>query len=283
MHVYYILVKQHSQYNFHFNRHENKVEVILFIMRNCDSSFVGVIDSGVGGLTVLRRLQRDFPHGNYVYLADSAYCPYGVKSPNEIQRRVETLIKYLQDNGAQAVVIACNTASVFADILRAQFNLPIYDVIAPTCKQVASVTRNKRVALLATNATVNSGVYQRELAKKDIAVEAFRCSRFVPFVEANNVDTSECDEAVAKALSALPKSNVDAVILGCTHFPILRKKIAPYTNGANIVECCCDFQPSASWQCTRPLKTQFFTTGVEKQANYASQWFGKTDFIHVDL
>ena len=252
-------------------------------MKNCFSNFVGVIDSGVGGLTVLRQLQRDFPDCNYVYLADSAYCPYGVKQPHEIQRRVETLINALQDNGVIAAVIACNTASVFADVFRAKFNIPIYDVIAPTCKYVASVTRIKRVALLATDATVNSGVYQRELATRDIAVKAFRCSSFVPFVEGNNIDTSECSNVVASTLSSLKNCDVDTVILGCTHFPILRKKIFPFANGKEIVECCTDFQQPVDCSFEHTSKTLFFTTGVEKQTNNASQWFGKTDFVHVDL
>ena len=245
-------------------------------------NFVGVIDSGVGGLTVLKQLQREFPFCNYLYLADSAYCPYGTKQPQEIQRRVEILINFLQDNGAQAAVIACNTASVFAKSLREKFTLPIYDVIVPTCQLVTSVTRTKRVALLATNATVNSRAYQRELQNQGITVTTFPCSSFVPFVEANLTDASECIEAVHNSLWQLPDSNVDVVILGCTHFPLLRKQIAPYVNGAKIVECCTDFQPR-TYSSKQALETVFFTTGAEKQANFASQWFGEVNFIHVDL
>ena len=265
------------------NEHKNNVNVIPFTMQNCFSNFVGVIDSGVGGLTVLRQLQRDFPLCSFVYLADSANCPYGVKSPQEIQHRVETLIKFLQYNGAQAVVVACNTASVFADRMRAKFNLPIFDVIAPTCKQVASVTRTKKVALLATNATVRSQAYQLELQKYGITVEALPCSNLVPFVEANTVNTAECSEAVASALFNLTQCDADTVILGCTHFPILRKKISPYAKGKKIVECCCDFQPSVVYSPKQTSQTVFLTTGLAEQANNASQWFGNTDFVHIDL
>lgn len=251
-------------------------------MKNCFIGYVGVIDSGVGGLTILKQLQRDFPTCNFVYIADNMYCPYGTKQPHEILFRVRQLVGFLEECGAQAVVIACNTASVFVEALRQQFNIPIYDVITPTCKRVVNTTQRKRVALLATNATVNSGAYQHILNASGIEVFPFVCSQFVSFVENNEVDTTECDMVVEQALSTLPEYNVDTVILGCTHFPLLRKKIAPYTNGATIVECCTDFQPSSD--CDKlPAKTVFLTTGVEKQVNNAAKWFAHAHFSHIDL
>lgn len=251
-------------------------------MENCFTNFVGVIDSGVGGLTILKQLQRDFPICNFVYIADSLYCPYGTKQPNEILFRAGKLIGFLQRCGVQSIVIACNTASVHADTLRQQFNLPIYDVITPTCMRVVNTTKNKRVALLGTNATVNSGAYQHILNASGIEVVPFHCSQFVPFVENNKVDTAKCDIAVHNALCVLPKCNVDTVILGCTHFPLLRTKIAPYICGATIVECCTDFQPLSSCD-NKPQKTVFLTTGVEKHVNNAVKWFGKALFSHIEL
>ena len=244
--------------------------------------FVGVIDSGVGGLTVLRNLQKDYPKCNFVYLADSAYCPFGTKTFEEIFTRVSTLVEYLQTAGAAAIVLACNTASIFVDRLRAKLHVPIYDVIAPTCKVVVDSTKSKRVALLATNATVKSGAYSKYLNNCGVAVVSFPCSNFVPFVEANMVDTSECEAAVRKAINELPRCNVDTVILGCTHFPVLKNKIAPYTNGAKIIECCTDFKPHF-YLGEKSAKTLFFTTGVRKNANFASQWYGDIHFEHIDL
>ena len=252
-------------------------------MELCFQNFVGVVDSGVGGLTILSQLQRDFPLCNFVYIADSAYCPYGIKQPSEILDRVNTLIHFLQDCGVQAVVLACNTASVYADIFRQQFSFPIYDVITPTCDRVIEITESKRVALLATNATVASLAYQRKLNDSDITVVSFPCSEFVPFVEADQIDTVECTSAVNKSLFSLPRCNVDAVILGCTHFPLLRKKIAPYTNGAKMVECCTHFQPTQYCNCKTHTNTLFLTTGVEKQVNAASKWFEQANFIHIDI
>ena len=239
---------------------------------------------------MLKGLQEQCPDCDFVYLADSAYCPYGTRSFEEIFLRVSALVEFFQSAGAQAVVLACNTASVFADRLRAKFALPIYDVIVPTCNVVAATTATKRVALLATNATVKSGAYSNHLANCGVTVVSFPCSSFVPFVENNSVDTPECDEAVRAALHTLPRCNVDTVILGCTHFPVLKNKIAPYANGAKIVECCTSFSrnfrehfSSSFFATKKPAKTLFFTTGVEKMAISASKWFGKIHFTHVDL
>lgn len=250
-------------------------------MRNF-TNYVGIIDSGVGGLTVLKGLQEKYPSCDFLYLADSAYCPYGTKPFEEIYSRVSALVVYLQKLGVCAVVLACNTASIFADRLRADFAFPIYDVIAPTCRLVAQSTFTKRVALLATNATVKSGMYSKHLAERGITVVSFPCSEFVPFVEQNAVDSLECEEAVHRALRELPKCNVDTVILGCTHFPVIKNKISPYLNGKKIIECCTDFQPSCLARKTS-AKTVFLTTGVEKQANFAAQWYGKTNFEHCEL
>ena len=251
-------------------------------MKKSFENYVGVIDSGVGGLTILGQLQHKCPTCNFVYIADSAYCPYGTKQPQQIFTRVKALIQYLQDSGAQAVVIACNTASVFADNLRQQFSLPIYDVIVPTCKRVDDITATKRVALLATNATVKSNAYQRILNASGITTIAFPCSEFVPFVENGKVDTFACSVAIDKALHMLPMCNVDTVILGCTHFPFLRKKIAPYVNGAQIIECCTEFYPQFDTGIT-PGNTVFLTTGTEKQVNGIANHFGRISFVQVNI
>ena len=245
-------------------------------------SFVGVIDSGVGGLTVLKNLQKEYPQCSFVYFADSAYCPYGTKTFEQIFARVSALVEYLQTAGAAAIVLACNTASIFVERLRAKFHVPIYDVIAPTCKVVVDNTRSKRVALLATNATVKSGAYSKNLNNCGVTVVSFPCSNFVPFVEANAVDSFECENAVRQALCELTRCDVDTVILGCTHFPVLKNKIAPYANGAKIIECCTDFHPQFCLD-KKPAKTLFFTTGVGKNAIFASQWYGNIDFLHIDL
>ena len=246
------------------------------------TNYVGVIDSGVGGLTVLKDLEEHFSQCNFVYLADGAYCPYGVRPFEQIFDRISALVQYLVEHGAAAIVLACNTASVFADRLREKVHVPIYDVIAPTCKVVVEKTKNKRVALLATNATVKSGVYRQYLNACGIDVVSFPCSSFVPFVEQSAIDTAECDEAIHASLHDLSRCEVDCVILGCTHFPVLKNKIAPYTNGAKIIQCCTDFQP-ISGSFNTSSKILFFTTGVGKNANFAAKWYGEIHFKHIDI
>ena len=263
--------------------HKARHTIIVFIMKYCFANCVGVIDSGVGGLTVLKQLQRNYSTCSFVYIADSAYCPYGTRQPQQIYNRVYQMVQFLQNCGAQAVVIACNTASVYADALRSEFNIPIYDVITPTCKRVTKITASKRVALLATNATVASRVYQRYLNQNNIAVVSFPCSEFVPFVEGNKVNTADCDAVIHKALVNLPRCNVDTVILGCTHFPLLHKKIAPYCNRATIVECCTDFHAPDVCKQNNSEKTVYLTTGTEAQVNLAANWYGKVNFSHVDI
>ena len=251
-------------------------------MLSNSSHYFGVIDSGVGGLTVLRQLESKYPNCAYVYFADTAYCPYGTKEPSEILHRVETVVDYLLDIGAGAIVLACNTASVFADTLRSRYSVPIYDVIAPTCKLVSNVTRSKRVALLATNATIKSHAYQDTLNALGIAVVAFPCSSFVPFVEANAVDTPECEQAIREALHTLPHCNVDTVILGCTHFPVLRKKIAPYVSEASIVECVTDFRPFSFSVVQQRANTVYLTSGCQQTVNAAAKFYTNARFVHVD-
>lgn len=245
-------------------------------------NYVGVLDSGVGGLTVLRQLVRQYPC-NYVYLADGAYFPYGTKSPDQLLDRLRKIMSRFVNGGASAVVIACNTASVFADTLREQFEIPIFDVVTPTCNAVAAATQTKRVALLATDATVKSNIYGTVLAQRGIDVTSFACSAFVPFVENGQVDTVECEQVVADTLRCLPQVDTDTVILGCTHFPLLSKHIAKYVGNMRTVQCVTDFVPDGSTEVFGAPNTVFLTTGSDFAANRASLWYGKTRFVHIDI
>ena len=196
---------------------------------------IGIIDSGVGGLTILQQLQQSRPY-NYRYIADHAFCPYGNKSNDVIYSRASKLVQYLKGQGAQAVVLACNTMSCFADKLQQEHNLPVYDVITPTCKRLAG-SNARKVALLATKSTIANGYYQQLLSKYGIQVVTFDCSAFVPYIEQGTTTSLACQRTVDKALRDLPKTKADAVILGCTHFPLLRSQIAYYCDNAAIVQC----------------------------------------------
>lgn len=197
--------------------------------------FVGVFDSGIGGLTVLKCLRRVAPSCDFCYIADQAFCPYGTKSAPQIRRRAVEVAHFLQKSGASHIIIACNTASVFADDVRRALSVPVLDVIAPTCNAVLQ-SKCKTVALLATNATVKSGAYQNILKAHGIQTIPFACSDFVPLVEAA-APADVCSRTVANRLEALPSCHVDAVILGCTHFPYLIDFISPFCKNAQIISC----------------------------------------------
>lgn len=244
--------------------------------------FVGVIDSGVGGLTILKQLTQN-NGGNFLYVADHAYCPYGTKSSEVVLRRVSTIIGFLIEAGASAIVIACNTASCFAEALSHKFLLPIYNVITPTCREVIAATNSKRVALLATNGTINSRSYHKLLEPSGITVCDFPCSSFVPFIEQNSTSSISCYQAVDKALRDLPQANVDTVILGCTHFPLLRSHIEYYCRNAQIVECCCDLPSTVNNSNVAPHTVEYLTTGNTDFANVAAKWYGDVHFKHISL
>ncbi len=244
------------------------------------NNFVAVVDSGVGGLTVLSKLRRDYPQCRYLYLADSAYCPYGTKSDDEIFARLQTVFDWLVAQHVSAVVLACNTASVFAPKLRLLYDVPIYDVIVPTCSVALHKTHSRRVALLATDATVRSGVYGKLLNSRGVSAASFPCSSLVPYVEQGKTDTPDCERAVRLALLDFNKADADTVILGCTHFPLLRSVIEPHVAKAAIVECVTDFAPPSS--VSLPGEDVFVTTGAVA-AKSASVFYRKAHFIHIDI
>ncbi len=198
------------------------------------SDFVGVMDSGVGGLTVLSELRKVSPRSNYLYFADHAYCPYGTKSLSQIKSRVLRVARFLKQRGAVSLVVACNTASIFADDIRNCVDMPVYDVITPTCRAVATRAK-KRVALAATDATVKSGVYQRILRGYGIETVAYPCSEFVPLAE-HGASHALCLDTVKRCLSNFP-NDIEALILGCTHFPLLLNEICEVVGNCEIVSC----------------------------------------------
>lgn len=244
--------------------------------------FIGVIDSGIGGLTILQQLLSSTIY-DYVYVADHAFCPYGNK-PNEVLfSRASKLVNYLKKQGAQAVVLACNTISVYANKLQQVHGIPIYNVITPTCQQLIANTAVKRVALLATKSTITNGAYQDYLSQHGVKVVAFDCSAFVPFVEQRSTTTLACAQTVKNALRALPQARVDAIILGCTHFPLLRRQIAYYCDDSKIVECRAEIPADIDAATSTRRMTKYLTTGDVDFANSAALSFSNVNFRHISL
>ena len=189
---------------------------------------IGVFDSGVGGLTVLAEIRDRLPYEHTVYFGDTARVPYGVRDPAEVREFAFEIIRYLTDLDVKLIVIACNTASAVAlESAQAEFDAPIVGVIEPGARAAAVDTINRRVGVLATQVTVESGAYRRAVRGHDagIVVHEQACPEFVPLIEKGVVDGPELEEVARGYLDPLTRRRVDAVILGCTHYPLISATI----------------------------------------------------------
>ena len=189
---------------------------------------VGVFDSGVGGLTVAREIMRNLPSEKIVYFGDTARVPYGNKSKDTIIRYSRQIIRFLQEQQVKAIVIACNTASAFAlDAVRDDLDIPVLGVIEPGAVVAARETRNKRVGVIGTIGTVGSGIHEDFLRQLDpeITVLGKACPLFVPLVEEGWLRDPVTFEVARRYLRELQEREIDTLILGCTHYPLLRSTI----------------------------------------------------------
>jgi glutamate racemase len=189
---------------------------------------IGVFDSGMGGLTVVAEMISQLPNESIIYFGDTARVPYGPKSPDTVLRYSREITSYLRDEGVKALVVACNTATAHAlPALRREFTLPIVGVIEPGARAAAAVTKTKRVGVIGTAGTVKSRAYEKEIRKllPDVEVSAQACGLFVPLVEEGWID-SEPTRAIARNyLAPLVSAEVDTLVLGCTHYPLLKPVI----------------------------------------------------------
>lgn len=186
---------------------------------------IGIFDSGIGGLTVARALMENLPEHDIVYFGDTARTPYGTKSPRTVTEYAIQDAQILVDKGARLLVVGCNTASsVATQRLRQDFDLPIFEVITPAVNEVVRRERGNRIGIIGTRATVNSGVYQDKLkaACPDLQVFAAPCPLLVPLVEEGWLNRGETRRIVKRYLHPLKTKQVDMLILGCTHYPLLK-------------------------------------------------------------
>jgi glutamate racemase len=187
------------------------------------NSPIGVFDSGVGGLTILRELLRELPGERYVYVGDTGNCPYGVRTEEEIQALSIAAANFLLERGAKIIVVACNTASVSAlATLRATFDTPFVGVV-PAVKPAAERTRMKRVGVAATEASANGGYLQQLIRDHANGVEVLPvgCPRLVTLIEEGALEGPEIEAAVRGYISPLLERGIDTLVLGCTHFPAI--------------------------------------------------------------
>lgn len=189
---------------------------------------IGVFDSGVGGLTVAREIMNQLPNENIVYFGDTARVPYGSKSKETIITFSKQIAEFLRTKNVKAIVIACNTASAFAlEALKKDMDIPVIGVIEPGARTAAETTKNNKIGVIGTEGTVNSGIYTdylREI-KPEALVYSRACPLFCPLVEENWLYDSVTIEVADRYLSELKGYGVDTLVLGCTHYPLLRHTI----------------------------------------------------------
>lgn len=190
---------------------------------------IGVFDSGVGGLTVAREIMRNLPNERIVYFGDTARVPYGSKSKDTIIRYSRQIIRFLQTQGVKAIVIACNTASALAlETVEQEFHLPIIGVVKPGAKVAADVTENGRIGVIGTESTIHSHLYLQLIRGYDPKITVYEkaCPLFCPLVEEGWLRDSVTREVAKRYLEELLLRDIDTLILGCTHYPLLRSLIA---------------------------------------------------------
>jgi glutamate racemase len=271
------------------------------------SAPIGIFDSGYGGLTVFRDIRRELPQYDYIYLGDNARAPYGPRSFETIYDYTLECVRHLFDMGCRLVVLACNTASAKALRSIQQRDLPamapdrrVLGVIRPTTEIVGHFTRTGEVGILATRGTVASLSYVIEIHKFFPELRVFQeaCPMWVPLIENGEQDSPGADYFVKKHLDALlaQSPDIDAVVLGCTHYPLLLPKIRQFlppgirliVQGEIVAKSLADYlvrHPEMEAQCSRGGRVSFFTT--ESAADFDAKatlfWGGAVESQHLGL
>src|SRR5215472_2167383 len=186
---------------------------------------IGVFDSGFGGLTVLRELRTVLPRADYLYFGDTAHLPYGAKSARTVAKYAIASAHFLEDHGIAMLVVACNTATALAfDDIRAAVKVPVVGVVEPGAKRASAISKSRRAAVIATDATVSSHAYRRALERLDVEATEKACPLFVPLVEEGWVDHPVTERVahiyLGEAAAAAPQQ-ADVLLLACTHYPLL--------------------------------------------------------------
>lgn len=195
------------------------------------SAPVGVFDSGVGGLTVAREIMRHLPNENIVYFGDTARVPYGSKSKDNIIRYSRQIIHFLRTKGVKAIVIACNTASALAlDVVREESDIPIIGVVEPGARAALETTKTRKIGVIGTEGTIRSAMYEKIIQGIDseASVIGKACPLFVPLVEEGFAKHRVTQEIIDYYLASFMETDIDSLILGCTHYPLLRSRIREY-------------------------------------------------------
>ncbi len=186
---------------------------------------IGVFDSGVGGLTVFRELMKQMPKERLIYFGDTARVPYGSKSKETVTNYSRQIIRFLRTQDVKAIVVACNTASAMAlDDIEEETDIPIIGVVKPGALTAAETTKNGKIGLIGTEATISSGIYEKYLKEMHphVSVLGKACPLFCPLVEEGLLDDPVTTEIARRYLAGLVDSGIDTLIMGCTHYPMIK-------------------------------------------------------------
>ena len=197
-------------------------------MKRENGAPIGVFDSGVGGLTVAREIMRQIPNEKIIYFGDTARVPYGSKSKETVTRFSRQIVRFLQSFQVKTIVVACNTASAYAlDELEKETDIPIIGVVKPGAKTAVQVTRNGKIGVIATEATIGSRIYSKYIQElnENVTIYGKACPLFVPLVEEGLWQDPVTDEIAKRYLTELLDIDIDTLILGCTHYPLIRSTL----------------------------------------------------------
>lgn len=193
-----------------------------------DNRPIGVFDSGVGGLTVVKQVMKTLPNENIVYFGDTARLPYGSKSKEAVTKFSRQIVRFLLTKDVKAIIIACNTASSNSlDILREEFEVPLFGVVIPGVEEALRSTKNKKVGIIGTAATIRSNAYKTLICESDSEIQVFSkpCPLFVPLVEEGWTENDIAKLTAERYLRELINQGIDSLVLGCTHYPLLKRCI----------------------------------------------------------
>jgi len=256
---------------------------------------IGFIDSGVGGLTVIKEALRQLPNERLIYLGDTARCPYGPRPGEQVIQFTWEMTHFLLEKNIKMLVIACNTATAVAlDEIKAKLDIPVVGVILPGTRAALKATENNRIGVIGTAGTIKSHAYEAALKRKapNTIITSLACPKFVPIVESNESHSSVAKKVVSETLGQLQLKKLDTLILGCTHYPILRpliqnvmgSKVKLIDSGAETVSevsMLLDYFDIANSPQFKNEPNEFFTTGSAKMFKAIADDWLKQEAINV--
>lgn len=256
---------------------------------------IGIMDSGVGGLTVVKEVIRQLPHEHVIYIGDTARCPYGPRTREEVRQFTWQMTHFLLEKNVKMLVVACNTATAAAlTEIRSALKIPVLGVIHPGARAAIKSTHSGKIGVIGTEGTIKSEAYIKALKSINnrVQIQGLACPKFVPLVESGELEGQFAERIIEESLATFKQSQIDTLILGCTHYPLLGKTISNYlgpkiriiSSGdetAREMSTILYFQDLLNSSSIQPTH-QFYTTGSPKLfSQIASDWL-ELDSINVE-